>query len=164
MANGKEDCYKLVKYVNDNWTKVWEYWINYTAHDSKEFKPLESAPGDGSLEKLFDSIGDEVFKILFIQDEEVTVAMQKDLKEKFGNKFRFDTSWPNGLEIQRVDSGKGIAVEYLKKHFNQHIHTTIGVETRKMTFRCCRIVTLVMQLAMPRRMLKVGRQSYCSKH
>ena len=123
----KEDCYKLVKYVNDNWTKVWEYWINYTAHDSKEFKPLESAPGDGSLEKLFDSIGDEVFKILFIQDEEVTVAMQKDLKEKFGNKFRFDTSWPNGLEIQRVDSGKGIAVEYLKKHFNQHIHTTIGV-------------------------------------
>ena len=40
----KEDCYKLVKYVNDNWTKVWEYWINYTAHDSKEFKPLESAP------------------------------------------------------------------------------------------------------------------------
>ena len=100
---------------------------NYTAHDSKEFKPLESAPGDGSLEKLFDSIGDEVFKILFIQDEEVTVAMQKDLKEKFGNKFRFDTSWPNGLEIQRVDSGKGIAVEYLKKHFNQHIHTTIGV-------------------------------------
>ena len=53
----KEDCYKLVKYVNDNWTKVWEYWINYTAHDSKEFKPLESAPGDGSLEKLFDSIG-----------------------------------------------------------------------------------------------------------
>ena len=53
--------------------------------------------------------------------------MQKDLKEKFGNKFRFDTSWPNGLEIQRVDSGKGIAVEYLKKHFNQHIHTTIGV-------------------------------------
>ena len=127
MANGKEDCYKLVKYVNDNWTKVWEYWINYTVHDSKEFKPLESAPGDGSLEKLFDSIGDEVFKILFIQDEEVTVAMQKDLKEKFGNKFRFDTSWPNGLEIQRVDSGKGIAVEYLKKHFNQHIHTTIGV-------------------------------------
>lgn len=123
----KEDCYKLVKYVNDNWTKVWEYWINYTVHDSKEFKPLESAPGDGSLEKLFDSIGDEVFKILFIQDEEVTVAMQKDLKEKFGNKFRFDTSWPNGLEIQRVDSGKGIAVEYLKKHFNQHIHTTIGV-------------------------------------
>ena len=123
----KEDCYKLVKYVNYNWTKVWEYWINYTVHDSKEFKPLESAPGDGSLEKLFDSIGDEVFKILFIQDEEVTVAMQKDLKEKFGNKFRFDTSWPNGLEIQRVDSGKGIAVEYLKKHFNQHIHTTIGV-------------------------------------
>ena len=41
----------------------------------------------GSLEKLFDSIGDEVFKILFIQDEEVTVAMQKDLKEKFGNKL-----------------------------------------------------------------------------
>lgn len=71
-----------------------------TAHDSKEFKPLESAPGDGSLEKLFDSIGDEVFKILFIQDEEVTVAMQKDLKEKFGNKFRFDTSWLTVLKFK----------------------------------------------------------------
>ena len=31
------------------------------------------------------------------------VAMQKDLKEIsfLHNKFRFDTSWPNGLEIQR---------------------------------------------------------------
>ncbi len=47
---------------------------------ARGFKPLESAPGDGSLEKLFDSIGDEVFKILFIQDEEVTVEMQKRLK------------------------------------------------------------------------------------
>ena len=26
-----------------------------------------------------------------------------------------------------MDSGKGIAVEYLKKHINHHIHTTIGV-------------------------------------
>ena len=78
----KEDCYKLVKYVNDNWTKVWEYWINYTAHDSKEFKPLESAPGDGSSE-LFDSI-EISFKILFIQDEEVDGCNAKRLK---GDKF-----------------------------------------------------------------------------
>ena len=54
---------------------------------ARNLNHLKSAPGDGSLEKLFDSIGDEVFKILFIQDEEVTVAMQKDLKEKFGNKL-----------------------------------------------------------------------------
>ena len=110
----KEDCYKLVKYVNDNWTKFGNIGLIIQLTTARNLNHLKS-PGDGSLEKLFDSIGDEVFKILFIQDEEVTVAMQKDLKEKFGNKFRFDTSWPNGLEIQRVDSGKGIAVELFKE-------------------------------------------------
>ena len=45
-------------------------------------------------------------------------------------------------------------VEWIAGHLIELAFKERWWETRKMTFRCCRIVTLVMQLAMPRRMLK----------
>lgn len=123
----KEECRKLLHYINLNWRQVWEYWLNYSHHDSTGFKPMDCEPGDKSLDELIDSLPNEMYKIVTIQPREITVGMQKDLKEKFGNKFRFDTSWSEGLEIQSIDSGKGVAVQYMKEHLGVNIHTTVGV-------------------------------------
>lgn len=124
---GKSDCKELFDYIHRNWNQVWEYWINYSEHDSIGYKPMEHEPGDGSLEELFEELPEEIFKIVIVQPEEVTYSLQKDLREHFGDKFRFDTSWPNGLEIQNVHSGKGVAVQYMKEHLNADIHTTVGI-------------------------------------
>lgn len=123
----KADCYELFSYINAYWQSIWEYWFNYNVHESVGYKPMEHSPEDKSLEGLFETIPEEIYKIVIVQPEDVTPIIQKDLKEKFGNKFRFDTSWPNGLEIQDINSGKGIAVKYMKEHMNEEIHTTIGI-------------------------------------
>lgn len=123
----KSDCEELLDYINENWRQVWEYWLNDSEQKSVAYKPMEHEPGDGSLKALLEHLPDEMFKIVVIQPDEVTPLIQKDLKEKFGDRFRFDTSWANGLEIQNVNSGKGIAVTYMKEHTDIHVHTTIGI-------------------------------------
>lgn len=123
----REECRELLHYINLNWRQVWEYWLNYSHHDSTGFKPMDCEPGDKSLDELLDSLPDAMYKIVTIQPKEVTIELQKDLKEKFGDKFRFDTSWAEGLEIQAIDSGKGVAVQYMKEHLDADIHTTIGI-------------------------------------
>ena len=42
-------------------------------------------------------------------------------------KNAFYRSWNEGLEYVSLESGKGVAVDYLKKHLNGQIHTTVGV-------------------------------------
>ena len=50
-----------------------------------------------------------------------------DLIKTFGEEMQFYRSWNEGLEYVSLESGKGVAVDYLKKHLNGQIHTTIGV-------------------------------------
>lgn len=123
----KADCLELLQYINVHWRQVWEYWLNYTHHDSTGYKPMEHPPEDKSLSQLFDMLPEDVYKIVIVQPEDVTPLIQEDLKGKFGDKFRFDTSWQNGLEIQNINSGKGVAVKYMKEHLDADIHTTIGI-------------------------------------
>lgn len=123
----KADCYELFFYINTHWKSIWEYWFNYNVHESVVYKPMEHSMEDKSFESLFETMPEEIYKIVIVQPEDVTSIIQKDLRDKFGDRFRFDTSWPNGLEIQDINSGKGIAVKYLKEHMDKEIHTTIGI-------------------------------------
>ena len=101
--------------------------MNYSYQESIGYKPMEHMPGDGSLEEMVGELPEEMFKIVIVQPEEITPEIQKDLREKFGSRFRFDTSWANGLEIQDINSGKGVAVQYMKEHLKMPLHTTIGI-------------------------------------
>lgn len=123
----KSDCEELFDYINANWREVWEYWLSYTCFESAGYKPQEHPAGDKTLKEMFDKLPNEIYKILIMQPEEVTLQIQKDLKEKFGDRFHFDTSWANGLEIQDINSGKGLAVQYMKEHLYADIHTTVGI-------------------------------------
>lgn len=122
-----EECRELLHYINLNWRDVYEYWLNYSHHESTGFKPMDCEPGDKSLDELMDSMPEGMYKIVTIQPEEITKKMQADLREKFGDRFRFDSSWPEGLEVQAIDSGKGVAVQFMKEHLDADIHTTVGI-------------------------------------
>ena len=123
----KENYISLFRYIVEHYPDVWECWINYTDRDSVSLKPGDIQGKENAVEEVFQELPDELYKALSFQKAEITPRLQKDLKEKFGHLFRFDTSWPEGLEIQPIDSGKGIAVQYMKEQFYQDIHTTIGV-------------------------------------
>ena len=76
---------------------------------------------------MFDSFPDEMYKVLTVQSEALTLEMKEDFIETFGEEMQFYRSWNEGLEYVSKDSGKGVAVDHLKKHLNGQIHTTVGV-------------------------------------
>lgn len=120
-----EDVRELFYYIYDKYNEVWEYWFNIDYHNSVNFKPMESTREQ--LKEFFDIRDEKIYKIVIIQNEKLSLEIQKDLKENFSDKFRFDMSWPNGLEIQSIDSSKGIAVKYMKEHLDSDIKVTVGV-------------------------------------
>ena len=126
-----EDCFKMLSYVIEQHPKVWDFWMNGVLKDgtfgSVGYNLSERSPQDERLKETLTEFPEEMLKIVIVAPADVIIALQADLKEKFGKEFRFDTSWPEGLEIQRIDSGKGVAVQYMKEHLGVDIHTTIGV-------------------------------------
>ncbi len=123
----RENAFLVFDHVRKNWGDVLQYWLNYDENNSVGYNPHEHQAGDNSLRELFDTLPERMNKMLIFQPSDVTPFVQKDLKERFGDKFRFDTSWSEGIEVQSIKSGKGIAVDYMKKHLGKNIHTTIGV-------------------------------------
>ena len=126
-----EQCYELLSYVKESYEKLHDFWVNGVLADgtfgSISYNFSEHRSEDDSLKKALEEFPCEMLKMVIAGNAEVILKLQADLKEKFGQSFRFDTSWPEGLEIQAIDSGKGVAVEYMKTHLDTDIHTTIGV-------------------------------------
>lgn len=128
----KKDCFELLSYIHKTWPEVGEYWLNGLKDDGKTFESSGFIARDhhsdsNALREYMDKLSDTQLKMVIIQHEDMTPIVQKDLKQKFGDRFCFDSSWANGIEINSVDSGKGVAVQYLKEHLDSEIHTTVGV-------------------------------------
>lgn len=127
----KQDCLELLSYVNEKWQNVEIYWINGINKNGEfgsfAFPAKEQSRSKHNLVKFLERLDEPPLKMLLMQHEDLTPLVQKDLKEKFGDKFIFDLSWKEGIEINRADGGKGAAVKYLKEHLEQEIHTTVGI-------------------------------------
>lgn len=127
----KDAFANVLRYVNEEWPQIWEIWTSTNIYESTGYKPGENNYNKNKLEEYITTIPNSLYKNLFIQPADITKKMQKELKIRFGDKFRFDLSWPEGIEMQSADSGKGIAIKYLKEHLGKMngniIHTTIGI-------------------------------------
>ena len=127
----KNDCFELLSYVNERWQDVEAYYASGLnkkgGFEGYSFNPKECDQSGKSLRVFLEGMEEEPLKMLLFQNENITPIVQKDLKEKFGDRFSFDLSWKEGIEINSIECGKGIAVQYLKKHLKEHIHTTVGI-------------------------------------
>ena len=123
----KAIVYKVFKYVQKEYPDLWHYSFGVNTTMNAQYEAKDHSADDGSLDELFDTFPDEMYKVLTVQSEPRTLELKKDLIEKFGNELQFYRSWNEGLEYVSLESGKGIAVDHLKKHLKGQIHTTVGV-------------------------------------
>ena len=123
----KATIYKVFKYLQKNYPDVWHYSFGVNTSINAQYEAKDHSADDGSLDALFDTFPDEMYKVLTVQSEPLTLEIKADLIKTFGEEMQFYRSWNEGLEYVSLESGKGVAVDYLKKHLNGQIHTTIGV-------------------------------------
>ncbi len=118
----RKEGVEVLRYLEKHWSAVDECWINTGMENGFVFHP-----GKDDLEVFAAQMPEEWYKIVFVQKAEITPLLQADLRHVFGNVFRFESSWPNGLEMQKIDAGKGLAVQWLKKSYKGAVHTVICV-------------------------------------
>lgn len=68
-----------------------------------------------------------LYKMVFISNAEACLQLKEDMLKRFGDRYNFDRSWPDGLELHSKDSGKGICLSLVKDLLQGKVHTTIGV-------------------------------------
>lgn len=84
--------------------------------------------GNQTVEMLMDSVAKPWYKFLFVTHTEAEMALLREaLENRYGGHYRFDRSWPVGLEMHSRKSGKGECLARLRELIGRPIHTTIGV-------------------------------------
>jgi hydroxymethylpyrimidine pyrophosphatase-like HAD family hydrolase len=84
-----------------------------------------SRDGDGCLRAV--TREGPCYKFVFVCDtEEHTLDMRRALLAELGDRYHFDRSWPVGLEMTALDSGKGAAIRWMRAHL-PGLRTVIAV-------------------------------------
>ena len=123
----RETVRKVFKYLQKNYPDVWHYSFGVNTSINAQYEAKDHSADDGTLDALFDSFPNEMYKVLTVQAEDYTLEIKNDMIKTFGGEMQFYRSWNEGLEYVSLESGKGIAVDHLKKHLKGQIHTTVGV-------------------------------------
>ena len=66
-------------------------------------------------------------RLLCVQSPERTLALRDEMLARFGEKYEFNRSWDEGLEVIPRHSGKGACLTWIRKYLGDRVHTTIGV-------------------------------------
>lgn len=123
----KATVYKVFKYIQKTYPEVWHYSFGVNTSINAQYEAKNHTADDGTLDKLFEEFPDEMYKVLTVQSEQLTLEIKQDLIEKFGEDLQFYRSWNEGLEYVSLESGKGVAVEHMKNYLEGKIHTTVGI-------------------------------------
>ncbi len=65
------------------------------------------------------------YKMIFLSDAAYSEEYLKELNQAFFGRYKFERSWPEGIEMHSFTSGKDICIEKLKKLLPQ-IHTVVA--------------------------------------
>jgi Cof subfamily protein (haloacid dehalogenase superfamily) len=78
------------------------------------------------IEKKYNPENEEISKIVLIQPSSIARKNMQRLREKYGNYFNFNMSWPEGVEMIPKGAGKGEMIREMKKMLG-NISTTVGI-------------------------------------
>ncbi len=123
----RDTVHKVFNYIQEIYPEIWHYSFGVNTSINAQYEAKKHSADDGTLDELFTTFPNEMYKVLTVQSEDLTLELKRDLTRKFGDQLQFYRSWNEGLEYVSLESGKGIAVDHMKKYLNGQVHTTVGI-------------------------------------
>lgn len=99
--------------------------LNYEAYRMDDYDLVQ----EGSVGDIKDRYEkSKVYKLLFrFSESEDAYEAMIQAQRLFGDRFLFNRSWPLGLEMHSIGSGKGRALKLLKDELCQGVHTAVAI-------------------------------------
>ncbi|MBO4368115.1 MAG: HAD family phosphatase, partial [Clostridia bacterium] len=67
------------------------------------------------------------YKVIFVQDPELTPGVMQSCLDNWGSRYEFDRSWPMGIELHQKGSDKGACLDFIRKWMNDPELKIVGV-------------------------------------
>ena len=80
---------------------------------------------DGDFRKFASQVPGPWYKLIIIEKADQSKKGLDDLIEHFGHRFRFERSWPEGIEVHSLGSGKDVCIHKLKELIPS-VHTVLA--------------------------------------
>ena len=118
--------------MEDNYEEVLRYFVGKYPTLLTIFRSEEKRAPKWKREEHGEDIsilleGDPCLRFYFTCDSEPTaLAMMAEAIEKWGDRYEFNRSWPDGMEMHVKGSGKDAGLRFLRDYL-PGIHTTIAV-------------------------------------
>ncbi len=99
--------------------------VDYEAYRMDDYDLVEDGKV-GDIKERYEK--SKVYKLLFrFQKSDDAYKAMTQAQELYGDRFLFNRSWPFGLEMHSIGSGKGKGLILLKDELCQGIHTTVSI-------------------------------------
>ena len=118
--------------MEDNYEEVLRYFVDKYPNLLSVFRSEEKRAPKWTRAEHGEDIsilleGDPCLRFYFTCDSEPTaLAMMAEALEKWGDRYEFNRSWPDGMEMHVKGSGKDAGLRFLRDYL-PGIHTTIAV-------------------------------------
>ncbi len=79
------------------------------------------------IETIIASVPRPWYKVIFVQEPEMTPEVMNACVTKWGGSYEFDRSWPMGIELHQKGSGKGACLDFIRRWMNDPELKIVGV-------------------------------------
>ena len=117
-----EDAVDVIEYVQAHHPQAFSVHITNSFTDySVGFDPKK----DGGFRAFAAHLPGPWYKMIVLEEAAHSAEGLADLIEHFGDRFRFERSWPEGIEMHSIGSGKDISIRKLRE-FIPSVHTVLA--------------------------------------
>ena len=112
-----------VVWSGDDWV---EPFVTPSGKGMLAFLPKEAKVFEGSFLDYAASIPKPWYKVIMVVQSEASGRILEDLRHRFGDRYKFNRSWPEGIEMHSIDSGKDVCAKWMRDHSEGRIHTIVA--------------------------------------
>ena len=100
--------------------------VDFVKQEDKGWKmPYLPEHGD-DFNEYISSLEGPWLKAIIAVKSEASDRILADLKARFGHRYKFTRSWPEGIEMNDPKAGKEVCARWLKEHSEGKIHTVVA--------------------------------------
>ena len=84
-------------------------------------------PSDGmTIREFMDSVPKPWYKVIFVVPAVESLEVRETLERIYGERWNFNRSWPEGVELIPKDSGKGLCIDRLRKVLGKRARVVVA--------------------------------------
>lgn len=114
---------EAMEYVVQHYPRLINMHLTYSMEEtSARYYPSEGR----SIREFMDSVSKPWYKVIFVVPQDESLQVRERLEQIFGERWNFNRSWPEGIELIPKNSGKGFCIDQLRDILGERARVVVA--------------------------------------